>query len=277
MTLDPKKVFFVPYRTGSESIDLLTQRLGIKSTKIDGTSKALAKPKDKVFIFWGKPPFKVSPEVRDYAICLNHPQYTKFAVDKLAFFNRIQDRSYCLEFTTDEDVARDWIEEDEAKVIARETLTGMGGEGITVIRSIDEWPTNKSFVLYTKYVPKKAEYRVHVVRSEVIAVSRKVMPTGGIPHAESLGWEVRSHDNGFIFQREDLDNVPAEVKSAAVDSVNSCGLDFAGVDVLWNQKRAKAYVCEINSAPGIEGGTVEAYAEALESYINDLIADRATW
>lgn len=272
MPLDPKKVFFVPYRTGSESIDLLTERLGIKSVKIDGTSKVLAKPDNKILILWGKPSFKLPDRTYSHAIFINGPGNIEYAVNKKKFFDRIAGYDYCLEYTDDADEARDWIEDDEAKVIARETVTGMGGEGITVIRSLDEWPINKTFALFTKYVPKKAEYRVHVFNDRAIAVSRKVMPTGQAPASASTGWEVRSHDNGFIFQREEVDAVPAKVISAAIDAVSRCGLTFAGADVLWNDKRKRAYVCELNSAPGIEGSTVEAYAAAFEEYIPRLMA-----
>ena len=38
------------------------------------------------------------------------------------------------------------------------------------------------------------------------------------------------------------------------------GLTFGAIDVIWNEHQQKAFVLEINTAPGIEGTTVEKYA-----------------
>jgi glutathione synthase/RimK-type ligase-like ATP-grasp enzyme len=37
------------------------------------------------------------------------------------------------------------------------------------------------------------------------------------------------------------------------------GLDFGAVDVIWNERQQRAYVLEINSAPGLEGTTIDDY------------------
>ena len=60
-----------------------------------------------------------------------------------------------------------------------------------------------------------------------------------------------------------------QVKEQAVLSVKAVGLDFAGVDVIWNDKQKKAYVLEVNTAPGIEGQTVVNYAKAMWDMINE--------
>ena len=50
------------------------------------------------------------------------------------------------------------------------------------------------------------------------------------------------------------------------------GLDFGAVDVIWNEHESKAYVLEINTAPGLEGSTVEDYKE----FFNRAVTERST-
>lgn len=267
MTNNLKKLYIVPYRTGSESVGLLCAKLGIKVVRIDGTSKVLSSKAHKTLLFWGSPPEPVKTQLfRNCYTAINKPENIVYATNKRRFFEAVQGCGYELESTSDAAVAFGWLADEGCKVIARDTVTGMGGEGITVLRSEKDWDNKKKWVFFTKYVPKKAEYRVHVFAGKVIAVSRKVMPKGEKP-ADDV-WEVRSHDNGFIFQREDVKDVPSCVIDAALVTTRMCGLTFGGVDVLYNEKRKKAYVCEINSAPGIEGSTVDAYAAAVTEYVN---------
>ena len=265
--LDPKKVFFVPYSPYSEGLGLLVEKLGLKSVKVDGTSSILKnKISPKFLIFWGKPTKEVSDQlILNIKFCyLNHPSYVQMVVDKRKFFSNTQGQPYSLEYTTVPSVAYGWLEDEECKVVARETATGSGGQGISILKSLDDWDNKKKFAFFTKYIPKKAEYRVHVFNQKVIAVSRKVMRQGEEP---KNGWEIRSHDNGFIFQNEDPKDVPKKVLDSAINCCILLGMHFGGVDVIWNDKRKQAYVCEINSAPGIEGSTVDTYAKAIEDYI----------
>ena len=47
----------------------------------------------------------------------------------------------------------------------------------------------------------------------------------------------------------------------AIKAVELCGLYFGAVDMIWNAYKKQGYVLEINTAPGLEGQTVENYAE----------------
>jgi D-alanine-D-alanine ligase-like ATP-grasp enzyme len=49
------------------------------------------------------------------------------------------------------------------------------------------------------------------------------------------------------------------------------GLDFGAADVLFNARRNQAYVLEVNTAPGLEGQTVNDYAEAFKEMIRDAV------
>jgi D-alanine-D-alanine ligase-like ATP-grasp enzyme len=77
---------------------------------------------------------------------------------------------------------------------------------------------------------------------------------------DNPNWQVRNHANGFIYARSDV-NPPAAVLDAAKKALAATGLDFGAVDVIWNQHAGRAFVLEINTAPGLEGTTVEEYKE----------------
>lgn len=57
-------------------------------------------------------------------------------------------------------------------------------------------------------------------------------------------------------------------------AVKACGLDFGAVDIIWNNHYQKAYVLEINTAPGLEGSSVDNYRKAFEGYnLEELVAN----
>jgi D-alanine-D-alanine ligase-like ATP-grasp enzyme len=59
------------------------------------------------------------------------------------------------------------------------------------------------------------------------------------------------------------------VTSEAIKAVNCLGLYFGAADVIWNDKEQRAYVLEVNTAPGLEGTTLENYANAFTTATQD--------
>ena len=53
-------------------------------------------------------------------------------------------------------------------------------------------------------------------------------------------------------------------------SVNLLGLDFGAVDIGHRLQDNKFFVFEINTAPGIEGSTLDKYAKAIYNYYRSL-------
>ena len=80
---------------------------------------------------------------------------------------------------------------------------------------------------------------------------------------EEVNWKVRNHDNGFIFQIEDFD-LPEDCETQAIAAVEALGLYFGAVDVVYNGREKKAYVLEVNSAPGLSGTTLDKYVEVFD-------------
>lgn len=144
-------------------------------------------------------------------------------------------------------------------VVCRTKLRGHSGDGI-VIADLPEQLVNAP--LYTQYVKKKDEYRVHVFRDEAFFIQRKTRKLEN----ENPDWRVRNLEGGFVFVETGGEAVPDDVVRCAVDAVSSLSLDFGGVDVIWNAKESKAYVLEINTACGLEERTAKKYAEVFNRF-----------
>ncbi len=240
-----------PYKPGSNGAKNIAAALGIKciahkNSKFKGAAH-------KVVINWGAS--ELPPEVEK---CSVYNVNSGIASNKLHTFNALKGQPYCLPFVTTKEEAARWFEKEGTKVVCRTLLTAHSGKGIVIAETKEQLVKAP---LYTLYIPKKDEYRVHVAFGEVIHVQRKARKLE-VP-IEKVNWLIRNHENGFIFQQEGF-VAPQCVLEAAIDSVARCELDFGGVDVCFNEKQGKAYVLEINTAPGIEGTTVEKYKEAFE-------------
>jgi len=113
--------------------------------------------------------------------------------------------------------------------------------------------------LYTQYVKKKKEFRVHVVGGEAIDVQQKKKKTGS--EVTTLIW---NHDHDYVFCHNDVEE-PEELRKLGVAAVAAVGLDFGAVDIIYNQYQDKCYVLEVNTAPGLCETTCGKYVKAFVS------------
>lgn len=249
------------HNPGSAGARELAQALGIRRVRAKGS--AYRRAPNKTVINWG------SSRLPDHVVgsrIINRPEAVANVTDKLRFFNLVRDnkRPRVPEFTTDRNLVRAWLQ-DGHKVVVRHTLQGHSGAGIEVLEGAGvDIPTAP---LYTKYVPKKEEWRIHVMRLDgeltIIDQQRKIRDPDfdGVPD-----WNVRSHANGFIFARN-VDPAHPDVMTQALAALDVSGLDFGAVDVIYNHQQGQAYVLEINSAPGLVGTTIQSYADALRRFV----------
>jgi len=145
---------------------------------------------------------------------------------------------------------------DASRIVARALTNASEGRGITIFNVGDTPPPAP---LYTEYIPKKKEFRVHVWNNEVIDVSEKRKKSG---YAEERNTQVRNTANGYVFCRNGIVE-PDGMRQLALDAVAALGRTYGAVDIIWNEKRNMCYVLEVNSRPGMEGTTVEIYANAI--------------
>lgn len=249
------------YKKGSNSAKAIADAMGMKQIKLEG-SKFKGNP-NKVVINWGSS--SMSDEAKKCKV-MNKPEAVAIAANKLKFFQQVDGLVSIPEWTADAQVAKGWAE-DGAVVVARKKLSGHSADGLYIIEA-GEWSKFEgvNFPLYTKYVPKKDEFRVHVVGNKVIDVRRKALKAGY--SKEGVNWKVRNLAHGFIFAKDGFE-APQDVLDQSVAAVAACGLDFGAVDVVWNNFRKEAYVLEINTACGLEGSTVDNYASAFKEFLED--------
>ncbi len=115
---------------------------------------------------------------------------------------------------------------------------------------------------YSKKETLVEEYRIHIFNGQSIRAGVKVKREGfANPHA----W-VRSFEGGWRIKYDDFKSKKA-MRLIAAKAVEALGLNFGAVDL---GKRADGtyVVLEVNRAPGVEGGTTEAYAKAVSKWIN---------
>lgn len=237
----------------SNSAVELGRSTGYKALKIQG-STFRARHND-VIINWGCT--SVPDYLHNAACVLNKPELVANACDKLkAFDSMLRVGVRVPDFCVDPQVARQWQREGHT-VVVRKLLRASSGRGIVVCSPNDELPDAP---LYVKYIKKQDEYRVHVLGGRVIDVQRK-MRTYSVPD-EDVNWQIRNHINGFVFGRTDVE-INEDTRTQAVQAVRSLSLDFGAVDVVWNEHQQKCYVLEVNTAPGLEGTTLEKYSDAF--------------
>ena len=256
----PHKLFVVPYKSGSKSAKALAQAVNAKRIKREGSNY---RPRSNhVLINWGC-------GLNNIPTCLlgapASPILNTFvavsrASNKLECFRALEEAGVSIPpYTNSRDTACDWIEDGDT-VVCIAILQGHSGEGITIISEDNntEVPNNP---LYTKYIKKAEEYRIHVFQGTIITRQRKARRTD-VP-AEEVNWKVRNLAGGFIFARNQEHEIPQCVLDAALASIEALELDFGAVDIIYNAHSEKAYVLEINTACGLEGTTLQEYANAI--------------
>ena len=162
----------------------------------------------------------------------------------------------CPEFTRDIATASSWTADGDT-VICRRLLRGSEGRGIVVAETPEQVVPAP---LYTKYVKKKAEYRVHVIDGEAIDVQQKKKKRDFDKDARDT--KIRNTANGYVFCRDGI-NPPDGIRELAVRAVTCLGYRIGGVDIAYNEKRGSLIVLEVNANPGMEGTTLDNYASCI--------------
>lgn len=159
-----------------------------------------------------------------------------------------------LPFTTDLAKVSEWQAEG-AKVVARTLLNSAEGKGIIVLQPDDGVVQAK---VYTKYVPKKREYRVHIFGDKVVCVLEKRKKKG----IDNKNFLIQNTANGFVFCRDNVVE-PEGIRELALKARKLTNSSLVGVDIGFNEKYNYLFVIEVNTTPGFVGTTVEDYANAI--------------
>lgn len=133
------------------------------------------------------------------------------------------------------------------------TFNHMGAQDLTAERQYGDY--------YVCYVPTIREHRLHVFNGASIRVQMKV------PRVENPHPRFRSHQNGwkFVSGPEYTAQVPRGARDMAKRAVSTMGYVFGAVDIGVTTDGAPI-VWEVNTQPGVEGTTADAYARAIAGY-----------
>lgn len=216
-----------------------------------------------LLVNWGCSQLPVTPLTGQ--VVLNKPEAVANAKCKLNTFELFKQHGVPHpEFWTPQTV--DKAARNKNIIIARTTTRGSGGEGIVVVRQGDTLPKAP---LYTQYIRKSAEYRIHVLHDKVLMIQQKRRDSEA--EQDENQKLIRNHDNGWVFAVNNVefrnDEQKTSCERAAIAAVRSLGLDFGAVDLVVGKSDSKPYVLEVNTAPGIESPTLLAsYTEALNNF-----------
>ncbi len=262
----------LPYRNGSRSAAALARALYTK--QINLRSSVISVLSAKTIINWGNSGRNLPPDgLGDQHILINSLESVRVAGNKADAFSVMFSRGVSVPtYTTDMQVAQSWYDEGKV-VVERHILTGNSGRGLR-IADPDNDDSIESAPLYTQYINKQDEYRVHVASGTVIDVQRKARRLE-TPDSQ-VNWRVRNLEGGFVFVRGNT-NPPACVLEESKNAVKALGLDFGAVDVIYNAHRGQAYVLEVNTAPGLEGATLDIYANMVRNYLHRNSMSRIEW
>lgn len=253
-----KNVYVYSYNTVSNGAAELADALGVNRIRHNGSHFRGAGY--KTVINWGAG--ELPPEVQKCRI-VNRCNVIRLVSNKLSFFRAMTDAPsppQVVPWTDKVSTAQEWLKKHT--VVIRTSLTGHSGHGIIIVEPGSPITPSMDAHLYTQYIPKSHEFRLHILAGRVIDAQRKIRD----PDREPKDWKVRSHDNGFIYVRSGF-TVPPDVQEESLKAFVASGLDFGAVDVIWSEKQRKAYVLEINSAPGLEGQTIQSYAEGFKKLL----------
>ena len=146
------------WNKGSNGASELAEALGVKRIKHE-RSNYVGKDK-KIVINWGSS--EVPGEILKSTV-LNHPDKVKLCANKRLFFEALANSNIKVsvpDWTTDDKTAFSWVSDGNI-VCARTVLSGHSAAGLVLMNKNDITTLVKA-PLYTKYIPKKDEFRVHV-------------------------------------------------------------------------------------------------------------------
>lgn len=245
-------LWIAPYKNGSASAKALAERLGARRILTEGSR--FSGRAGRTVINWGRSELPLSVMALSP---FNHPSCVKDARDKVRAFNLLTNaRCPTVEWTTDPAKAVLWFE-DGHTVFERHTTTGQGGAGIVVCTRSSTAPSSGA-PLYTKQFRAKHEYRVHLVAGRR-HVQKKRRREGAQPNA------VRNHANGYVYCTQNV-TPHSNVLDVAECAIKALGLHFGAVDILCTEG-GEARVLEVNTAPGLEGSTLNFYVEQFENMV----------
>lgn len=260
------RLVIYPYKMGSRSAKALAARVTTVINKRVRRVRAMGlyRPKLKsVILNWGNGTVPIWERTGKQ---VNNPRNVALASNKASAFQMFANSNIPTpEWTRDAAVAKQWLVDGDI-VLSRTLLNSHSGRGIIINHPGGDNNLVRA-PLYVKYKKKRKEFRVHVFNGQVIDLAEK-RRFRQERRDESFVGLVRNHGNGWAFCRNDVVE-PAGLRDLAIQSVAALGLNFGACDIIWNEKENRCYTLEVNTAPGLEGTTLERYSQAVARLVTN--------
>ncbi len=248
-----------PYRMGSSSARALSNSLRDLRCMQVHSNKRYKYFRNHKIINWGNsenPNWNTS--IIDW---VNKPANVAVAQDKLLSLQQLGNAEISVPpFTTSRETAQRWIANDHV-IFARTMLRGSQGRGIRVIK------THLDMInapLYTSEI-KGPEYRIHIFNGELLDYQRKRRRQEFHNNNVELPY-VKNLENGYVYCRENLAHIQENI-DMAINAVHALGLEFGAVDIIRDKIARHSFVLEVNTAPGLEGTTLQKYSNKIREII----------
>ena len=116
---------------------------------------------------------------------------------------------------------------------------------------------------YSKFIRGQDEFRIHMFDGKIIRASKKV------PLIRGANKIIKNSRNGWGFDEVGIGTVPnlSDLQSQCFDSMNSVGLTYGAIDVIYEDSTRLPYVLEINSAPRLNLFGRKAFRRAVKAYM----------
>ena len=247
------KIF--PYKIGSLSAKKLARALKVLRVGHYYNAK-----RSDTIVNWGS---STPPHFRWMEQDLNKPHAIALASNKIKTFTELECKGFehIPQYTISKDIAKHLIEMGDT-IYCRSTVTGHSGRGIVIASNSNELINAPLYTVKTKH---RDEYRVHIFKGEVLDVQKKKRKLG--LNGSSSG--IRNHSSGWVYARTDV-AIPDMLCPIAIQAVELLGLDFGAVDIGHKVNDNKFFVFEVNTAPGLEGSTLDKYTKAIYNYYRSL-------
>lgn len=282
------RIRVVPYKQASNSgaiiADGLTSRLNKRVLRVSPDSPTFNSRQGDIYVNWGR---SSSPRwlVNSDRI-INQWNAVATASNKRATFTILSERDdlglHIPTYTSHSDIAKLWFRDNRNLiVVGRTTLNGHSGQGVVLFNNaqeIDDYQGDR-ILLYVRYVKKSHEFRIHVgsVYKEegeleyTVFDAQEKRRAQGIEDRTDIQARIRSHANGWNFCRENLPiDLITRAGEYAKEAIETLGLHFGAVDIIYNTRADFFYILEVNTAVGLEGETRDNYVEMLSNLIRSI-------
>lgn len=254
----------------------LEEKLGKKVIITDDDTKA--HNNNSVMVNWGR-----SKGQNLYGNIINNPFAVKNCVRKDKTYSILDISNVPIPaFAFSKEVGFSYIK--EGGCVIRHVVDGKGGEGVEVVLNNDKYKSLLDFPdapLYTKFYNKTHEIRLHVYHGEILQIveKKRIGKAKREDQGIVLNEHVRNHSNGWALVKNDVTPILSEdrtLKVQAVRAIQRIGLTFGAVDMMVRLDKdcrevLDCAIAEVNTAPGIEGSTLELYVDRMANHINSLI------